>query len=191
MKFSIQTDHKPLIALLGSKAIYDLPPRVQRFRMRLMRYEYDIRHVRGVSLYTADALSRSPQREIAREEEELQKAVEAYVDSIIETLPTSESLLEEIRRKLHEDSVLRIIMKYCEEGWPGYEHPSINIVTRPFWQIREELSVCQVLLMRGNRLVIPTVLRAEMLQRINEGHQGILKCRERVRSSIWWPGINW
>lgn len=118
--------------------------------MRLMRYEYDICHVPGKSLYTADALSRSPQREIAREVEELQKAVEAYVDSIIETLPTSESLLEEIRRKLHEDSVLRIIMKYCEEGWPGYEHPSINIVTRPFWQIREELSVCQVLLMRGN-----------------------------------------
>lgn len=81
-------------------------------------------------------------------------------------------------------------MKYCEEGWPGYEHPSIDVVTRPFWQIREELSLCQGLLMRGNRLVIPTVLRAEMLQRIHEGHQGILKCRERVRSSIWWPGIN-
>ncbi|XP_062590681.1 uncharacterized protein K02A2.6-like [Saccostrea cucullata] len=158
--------------------------------MRLMRYEYEIYHVPGKTLYTADALSRSPQREIGRGEEELQTAVEAYVDSIIETLPTSESLLEEIRRKLHEDSVLRIIMKYCEEGWPGYEYPSIDLVTRPFWQIREELSICQGLLMRGNRLVIPTVLRAEMLQRIHEGHQGILKCRERVRNSVWWPGIN-
>lgn len=58
MKFSLETDHKPLIALLESKAICDLPPRVQRFRMRLMRYEYEICHVPGKSLYTADALPR-------------------------------------------------------------------------------------------------------------------------------------
>ncbi|XP_048775204.2 uncharacterized protein K02A2.6-like [Ostrea edulis] len=190
MKFNIETDHKPLISLLGSKAISDLPPRIQRFRMRLMRYEYEIYHVPGKNLYTADALSRAPQQDMSKEEEEFQTVVEAYVDSIIETLPASESLLEEIRRKLHEDSVLRIVMRYCEEGWPGFEKPSINIVTRPFWQIREELSVCQGLLMRGNRLVIPTALRADMLQRIHEGHQGILKCRERVRNFIWWPGIN-
>lgn len=99
-------------------------------------------------------------------------------------------MLEEIQRKLHDDSVLRIIMAYCEEGRPGYEHSTIDFDIRPFWQIRDELLVRQCLLMRGIRLVFPTVLRAEMMQRIHKGHQGILNCRERVRRSIWWPRIN-
>ena len=34
--FELETDHKPLVSLLGGKALDDLPPRIQRFRMRLM-----------------------------------------------------------------------------------------------------------------------------------------------------------
>ena len=42
--FHIFTDHKPLVSLLGSKPLDSLPPRVQRFRMRLMRFTYTISH---------------------------------------------------------------------------------------------------------------------------------------------------
>ena len=34
--FRLETDYKPLLSLLGGKAISDLPPRVQRFKMRVM-----------------------------------------------------------------------------------------------------------------------------------------------------------
>jgi hypothetical protein len=33
----IETDHKPLISLLGSKHLDNLPPRILRFRLRLAR----------------------------------------------------------------------------------------------------------------------------------------------------------
>ena len=44
---SIETDHKPLIPILGSKHLDNLPTRVLRFRLRLMRFSYSITHVAG------------------------------------------------------------------------------------------------------------------------------------------------
>ncbi|KAL5006376.1 hypothetical protein ScPMuIL_015182 [Solemya velum] len=189
--FQIRTDHRPLVALLGSKPISDLPPRIQRFRMRLMRFEYSIHHVPGKELYTADALSRAPiAGTLNKVEEEFVDAVGMYVDSIVQQIPATGPGLEEIRMNLETDPVCKVITEYCLNGWPGYEKPSITTVTRPYWQIRDELSVCHGLLLRGSRLVIPTIMRAEVLHRIHEGHQGIVKCRERARNSVWWPGIS-
>lgn len=56
----IQTDHTLLISLLGSRALDDLPPRILRFRLRLLHFTYKIKHVPGKKLITADALSRAP-----------------------------------------------------------------------------------------------------------------------------------
>ena len=58
--FHIETDHKPLVPLMSSKNLEDLPLRVQRFRMRLMRFDFSISHVPGKNLVMADTLSRSP-----------------------------------------------------------------------------------------------------------------------------------
>lgn len=60
IKVTLETDHKPLIPLLGTKHLDDLPPRILRFRLRLARFDYSIHHVPGKPLYTADALSRAP-----------------------------------------------------------------------------------------------------------------------------------
>ena len=60
LKFHIETGHKPLVPLLSAKRLDELSLRVQRFRMRLMRFQFSISHVPGKSLTTADALSRAP-----------------------------------------------------------------------------------------------------------------------------------
>ena len=52
--FHIETDHKPLVSLLGSKNLDEMPPRIQRLRMRLMKFDYNITHVPGKQLVTAD-----------------------------------------------------------------------------------------------------------------------------------------
>lgn len=54
--FQLETDHKPLVPILGKKSLDSLPPRVLRFRLRLMRFQYDIFHSPGKSLYLADTL---------------------------------------------------------------------------------------------------------------------------------------
>ena len=60
MNFEVQTDHKPLVSLLGAKNLEELPARIQRFRMRLMRFTFTITHIPGKDLTIADTLSRAP-----------------------------------------------------------------------------------------------------------------------------------
>ena len=40
------------------------------------------------------------------------------------------------------------------------------------------------------RLVIPKSLQKDILDRLHSGHQGIAKCRERAKQSVWWPGLS-
>jgi len=57
---TLETDHKPLVPILGCKSLDTLPPHILRFRLRLMRFQYTIQHVPEKTFYTADTLSRVP-----------------------------------------------------------------------------------------------------------------------------------
>ena len=56
--------HKPLLPLLTSKNLDELPMHIQRYRMRLMRFQYQVTHTPGSDLKNADALSWAPLPEI-------------------------------------------------------------------------------------------------------------------------------
>ncbi len=47
-RFVLQTDHKPLVALLSPlRALDDVPPRIQRFRIRLRRFDHVADYIPG------------------------------------------------------------------------------------------------------------------------------------------------
>ena len=50
-RFQIETDHKPLVPLLGSKHLDSLPPCVVHLRLCLDRFEYSIEHSLVPRLY--------------------------------------------------------------------------------------------------------------------------------------------
>ena len=35
-----------------------------------------------------------------------------------------------------------------------------------------------------------SALRLELLDRIHTGHQGMCKCHEQAKHSLWWPGLS-
>src|SRR5436190_1279226 len=59
-QFNVMTDHKPLIAILNTKNLDELSPRLLRLRLRLLNYNFSITHVVGKDFYTPDVLSRCP-----------------------------------------------------------------------------------------------------------------------------------
>ena len=59
-----ETDHKPLVPLLTTHLLDKLPPRIQRLKMRLMRFNLEkIVYIPGKEMYSSDALSRLIKRD--------------------------------------------------------------------------------------------------------------------------------
>ena len=112
-RFAVETDHKPLVPLLSTKALDQVPIRVQRFRLRLMRFDFAITHVPGKELHTADTLSRAP---LSRVDDPLRKEVHAYVQMIVTGLPASEERLESIREQEDKDWESSQLKELCEKG---------------------------------------------------------------------------
>ena len=191
MKFKVQTDHKPLIPLFSTKLINELAVRIQRLRMRLMRFDFTNKHIPGKLLYTADALSRSPREDKAHETKswnDLHDEVECYVNAVLMTLPVSDQRLDEIRCELKKGDTLKLVMQYVQNGWSDKRKVYGPITI--YWAQRGNISLHNGLLLRERRLVIPPKLRPDVLRRLHDGHQGVTKTSANAASSVWWPGIN-
>ena len=185
-KFTIETDHKPLIPLLNSKNLDALPPRIVCFRLRLAKFNYIVYHVPGKLLYTADALSRAPVSESA--DDPLQEEVESFVEAIVQTLlPATPQRLREYRKAQEQDAACSQVLRYCTAEWPQKKFISPEIA--PYFKFKNNLTVCDNMLLFNNRIVVPKSLQRETLERIHAGHQGIERCRARVTVSVWWPGV--
>ncbi|XP_012946146.1 uncharacterized protein K02A2.6-like [Aplysia californica] len=179
-KFVIETDHKPLLSLMKAKDLDFLTPRIQRFRMRMLRFTYDIEYVAGKDLVTADSLSRSPLKNNKAEEETVE------VSTIFQSIPISDERLEEVRRAQQRDKECREVIQFTQGHWPQRTHGILKL----YYAERHCLAVEQDILLHGCRLAIPSSLRQDMLQRIHQGHQGIVKCRALACTCIWWPGMS-
>ena len=183
----IETDHKPLVPLLGATQLDRLPPRVLRFRLRLTRFNYSIAHVPGMYLYTADTLSRAPIKSVEGVCEG-DEDVERFVDSLVEQLPASKRRMQQFREAQKDDPICSKVIEFTQNGWPARH--VIKGILKKYWGEKDKLSVVDDLLLHGTRVVVPESLQYEILMKIHHGHQGIQRCRLRVSSSVWWPGVS-
>jgi len=185
--FHVYTDHKPLVPLMNTKDLSDTPLRCQRMLMRLMRYHPVAVYQPGKSMWTSDTLSRSPL--IYSETPKTQVDIECHIDMVKSSWPASDRMLNEIRTESQKDINVKTAMEYTLSGWPQYRQ-DCQLAARDMFAIRGELSVADGILLKGDRLVIPYNSREYVLNKIHDGHLGIVKCRERANQGVWWPGIS-
>ena len=167
--------------------LQETPLRCQRLLMRLMRFNLNAEHAPGKDMVIADTLSRNPLP--GEKAGQLQEDVQAYVDEVISSWPVSDAKLDELRMATQLDVNLKTAIEQTMMGWPVYKQ-EVWLGAHEFFGVKGELSVCDGLLLRGDRIVIPYSMRREILDRIHDGHLGITKCRERANQAVWWPGMS-
>ena len=185
-QFIIHNDHKPLSSILA-KPIHKCPPRIQRFYLRLLKYDFSFEHKPGKQMAVSDALSRASLLETSESEIDAEDMA-AYVHSITDKLPISEEKLRKMQIETNKDSTLQTLKEYTLNGWPS--NNSVDPFVKPFHAFQDEISFHNGVLLKGDRMIIPTSLRTDMLKLIHQGHFGIEKCKQRARFSMYWPGLD-
>ena len=181
-RFTVESDHKPLITLFG-KDLFSCPLRAQRLMLSLQRFDFHIEFVPGKFLYTADVLSRF-----------VQNTPQIVQEIDLETEPPCvDSMHQQMKNELSEntkhDPVLMKLSDYIINGWPKYIS-DCDLELKQYWPMKNELSVQYGIIFRGNRVVIPSLLRHKFLLELHEGHLGQNKCKSKARELLYWPGMS-
>ena len=69
---------------------------------------------------------------------------------------------KEIKDRTQKDNSLLELIKVIKAGWPETKGELSHLVL-PFFDIRDELSICNGIVIRGERVVVPKSLRQDML----------------------------
>ena len=182
-KILVETDHKPLESIF-KKSLLAAPCRLQRMLLRLQRYNLSVSYKPGCEMLLADHLSRAAQQEITKPEDLFQVfSVELENTKPMQALKLSPERLKQLQRCTGQDAALQTLKTTILSGWPTQkEQVPINI--REFWNYREELSVHNGVLFKGMRVVIPRVMRPEVMSKIHASHLGVEGCLRKARDSV-------
>ena len=146
----------------------------------------EIQFKSGKELPVADTLSRAF---IPAKEGDTENETEYQVHLVMSSLPISNSQLNRFRQETTKDQTLQSLKEVIRTGWPERKDTLANEI-KPFFIVRDEITEIDGLLIKGERVIVPTSLRNEMKARIHEGYLGIEKCKARARDVMYWPGIN-
>ena len=181
----VQSDHKPLESIM-KKSITTAPARLQRMMLSLQRYDISVVHIRGKDIPVADTLSR---KFVPETDPSLSKDIEYHVHSVMSHLNFSDVRLSEIQQAYEGEPQCSTLIRTIRDGWPESRKdcpPNISA----YWNYRDELTVCNGLIMKGHKVVIPPRLQSVMLERVHVGHMGIEKTTKRARDIMFWPSMS-
>ena len=182
-KFTLQTDHKPLLVLFNeNKAIpTHAANRIQRWAWKLASYEYTIQWRNTHQHANADALSRLPLPEVPAK-----TTVPAEVVLLVEQLNDSPVHAQQVATWTRQNPVLAKVLENVQSGWK--DDPDEDL--RPYKSRKAELSVESGCLLWGTRVIVPPQGRERVLNELHDGHSGASRMKAVAREIVWWPGLD-
>lgn len=177
----VESDHSPLEQIF-KKSLAETPSRLQRFILRCLKFDIQVKYKPGKSIPVADALSRIcfPTNNTSNT---LQEPEVHFIAATISPLD-----INMIKEAAASDPHMNLLKETIFKGWPEYRKQCPQELW-DYWTFRCELVLDNGLILKGDRIVIPESLRSNILNIIHTGHQGETKCMLLARESVFWPGI--
>ena len=167
----VETDHKPLVSIVR-KSLTSAPPRLQRMLLRLQRYEIKMRYKPGKEMIIADTLSRAYLTDKDINNDQMNDEIEGFVHAVVNIIPVSEEGLEQIRKEIARDETMQILTSTIRTGWPE-TRKQVSCTIQDFWNYRDELTEIQGILLKQDKIIIPSNLRKTILEKIHQSHLGM------------------
>jgi hypothetical protein len=186
-KFEVVTDHKPLLGIF-EKQLDDIDnSRIQRYRMKLLSYNFKVRWVAGKTHLIADALSRAPIFESLPDESNCEE--NSYLFSCFTT--TEDPKLQRLIKEASSDKDYRAIILALSQDKVLKNLPPTH-PARQFSSVWDRLSLFenQLLVYDNDRIVVPKAVRQDILKMLHSSHSGIVKMRKGAQQLYFWPGMN-
>ena len=180
-KFTVITDHKPLLGIFKSQK--PTSTRIDRWKLRLMPpYDCEIIYKPGKDAENpADFISRHPRNPCTPPAD---NATEVYVNYLCNNLIPKAMNINEVQQETTKDPVLcKLSEAIAHNNWLDPE-------VKSFLNVKDELSVCNGLILRNHRLVLPHSLQNKAVDLAHTGHQGIAKTKMLLHEKVWFPSID-
>lgn len=176
--FRCFTDHKPLVMII-QKGLTNAPPRLQRMLLKLQGYAIQLEYKPGKEMTLPDTLSRLPTTK---------RSETIDLDIRVDFVRFTPEKITQLRTESRNDPVLCELSEVITNGWPE-TIKTLPETIRPYWSMRDELSVENGIVLKGTRIVVPTSMREEILSQLHYGHLGIEKTCLRARDTVYWYNI--
>ena len=190
-RFTVVTDHKLLVSIYNNPQL-NPPARIERWTLRLQRYDMTVVYRPGKD-NPADYLSRHPDPHPKAYRAEMEG--EEYVNFVAITAVPKATTFEEVQEETLKDDVLQQVARAIErKRWDHLldKKSPDNNAFKSFYKIQSELTIAgdRSYVLRGTRFVIPFALKTRAIDLPHEGHQGLVKSKQLIRTKVWFPGID-
>ena len=98
--------------------------------------------------------------------------------------------LAKIKKVTEAEPDLKTLKQCINDGFPENKADCLESL-RGYFNFREELAIIDGLILKGHWCVIPSALHDEALKLLHHSHMGIVKTKDRARTSFFWPNLNW
>lgn len=153
---TIKTDHKPLLSIM-EKQLAKIPnARLQRMKLRLIKYNLQLTYVPGKYLYVADLLSRYFMKE--KNDMEIPE-----LNELVHSLNVSNEKQQQVKKEIETDESLNSLKKILIDGWPN-KKKDLKESIRMYWKFKNELLIQDEIIYFNDRIIVPIKMRKDVLK---------------------------
>ena len=97
----------------------------------------------------------------------------------------SNTRLEELKTATQNDHTSTVLKTVIMRGWPR-SYNDVPKEAQPYYSFRDELTVVNDIILRGQRFVIPESLQSYYTTQLHKGHPGIDATKRRANECMYW-----